>query len=47
MGDFGDALAFTPHSPEYTEVELAVGLLNPVSIEFHQVGDGNKPVPMD
>lgn len=44
MGDFGDALAFTSHSPEYREVELAVGLLNPISIEFHQVGDGNQSI---
>lgn len=43
MGDFGDALAFTPHSPEYREVELAMGLFNPTSIEFHQVGDVKTP----
>lgn len=36
-GHFEDALFFTPHTPKYPEVDLAVGVLNPISVEFHQV----------
>ncbi|CAM9607484.1 unnamed protein product [Ectocarpus fasciculatus] len=42
-GDFEDALAFTPHTPQETEVEHAVGLLNPISIEYHQEQAGYIP----
>ncbi|CAM9828508.1 unnamed protein product [Ectocarpus sp. 6 AP-2014] len=42
-GDFEDALAFTPHTPQETEVEHAVGLLNPLSIEYHQEQAGYIP----
>ncbi|CAM9776594.1 unnamed protein product [Ectocarpus sp. 12 AP-2014] len=42
-GDFEDALAFTPHTPQETEVEHAVGILNPLSIEYHQEQAGYIP----
>eukprot|EP00752_Nemacystus_decipiens_P011187 g9941.t1 len=42
-GHFEDALFFTPHTPQYPEVDLAVGVLNPVSVEFHQEQAGFIP----
>lgn len=37
MGKFADELAFAPHSPQQSEVDAALRLFNPVSVEFHQV----------
>ncbi|CAM9756814.1 unnamed protein product [Hapterophycus canaliculatus] len=43
MGKFADVLAFTAYSPSIKEVELAVGLLNPTAIEYHQEQAGFIP----
>lgn len=37
MGKYADELSFTPHSPHQSVVDHAVQVLNPVSVQFHQV----------
>lgn len=37
MGKYADELSFTPHSPQQSAVDHAVQVLNPISVQFHQV----------
>ena len=38
MGKYADELSFTPYSPQQPAVDQAVQVLDPIAIQFHQVG---------